>query len=54
MEDIVNVIRNVNTVELEEEVEYSWERIEPKTKEKFYRFFFISSKISIQLNFNIV
>jgi hypothetical protein len=32
MEDVVNAMRKVQTVELNEEIEYGWERIDPKTK----------------------
>lgn len=44
MEDIMNSLRNVKNVELKEEIEYFWERVDPKSKQKYYRFFFITSK----------
>lgn len=31
MEDVVNAIRKVNNVELNEEIEYHWERTETKS-----------------------
>jgi hypothetical protein len=45
MEDIINAIRRVNTVEMKEEIEYHWDLIEPKSKQKYHRFFFITCKI---------
>lgn len=32
MEDILNSLRNVKNVELKEEIEYYWERSDPKSK----------------------
>lgn len=43
MEDIINSLRNVNNVQLKEEIEYFWEKSETKSKQKGYRFFFITS-----------
>ncbi len=42
--DIFNISRNNKQGDINEEIEYDWERIDPKTKLKFHRFFIITSK----------
>jgi len=42
MEDMVNFLRNKPSVELNEDIEYQLEKIDPRNNQKFIRFFIIS------------
>lgn len=52
MEDIVNFLRNKPTVELEEDIEYYLEKLDPRINKKFIRFFTIQCKL-LQIKFKI-
>lgn len=47
MEDMINFLRNKPTVEIEEEIEYFLEKLDPRINKKFIRFFAIYCKMII-------
>lgn len=42
MEDMINFLRNKPTVEINEDIEYQFEKIDPRTNQKYLRFFIIT------------
>ena len=42
MEDMINFLRNKPSVELNEDIEYHLDKIDPRTNQKYIRFFIVS------------